>query len=1097
MKKHLFLTIVLLFTSLIGKAQYYDLKISSVTDQFGKPAGATFDIVEDSLGFIWFGTLNGLVRYDGYGFKTFKHEKDNQNSLSNNMIRAMLVDKKGNILIGTQGGGLNVFNPITETFAKYTHNPKNDNSITNNDVWAIEEDRLGNIWVGTWARGLNRLNIQSGEITRYWLGESAEDGVRSILSVDDSTLLVGLQASGLVKLNPKTREFKRFTHNPSVKGSISSNQVYHIYKLNDGRILVSTFGGGINVYDTDNDFFYAIKYEKGNVNSFSSNDIYRVLHTRGGNQWIGYDRAGISTYNYESNTFRHFTKDFSNGKSLSSDMVRCLFEDSNGIIWVGTEVGVDKIVESKNFIVFRYSPSNPNSLNTRVVRTIFQDSKGLIWIGAYDAFMLNYDPVRKEFNKNGKMISAVGIYPTTSIIEDFDNNFWIGTSYGIFVFDRKENLITRILHNPNSNNTITDNTIQIIRKGNNRELWIGTENGLNIFNKNTKQWTNFHHQPNNPNSLSSGKIQPNALIIEESGVVWAGTWAGGLNKYLPDKNIFKRYIHNPNDTSSISNNNVIALHKDDNYLWLGTFGGGLNRLNIETDEIKVYTEIDGLPNNIVFAVHSDEEGYLWLSTDNGLSRFNPETEEFLNFDINDGLPSNQFFWGSSFVSPTGEMFFGGTDGMIKFHPSNIMQSSYTPPLYITDVKEYNQSLSFTKSSAFISRLEFSYKVKSFQIEFTSLDYSVPQKNQFAYRLGEGEWTYNGNRNYINFMNIAPGNYKLSIKATNSDGVWNEEGITIDLEIVPPYWQTWWFRIGVILFVILLVATIYRLRIIQINNQKKELELTVKMRTEELLSSNEELNAINEELYRQREELEDTLEKLKNTQNQLIQSEKLASVGILAAGVAHEINNPLNFIKGGIIALQNYFKENIGGYYNDVANLFEMINTGVSRATGIVTSLNHYSRKDDSKAVETDIHTIIENCLLMLNNQLKHRVTVERDYTSKSISLLCNEGKMHQAILNILSNAEQSIEEEGVITIKTQVKGDSMIISISDNGCGIKPEDLPRITDPFFTTKEAGKGTGLGLSITLNIIEEHKGKLEFQSELGNGTSVIITLPIAST
>jgi signal transduction histidine kinase len=263
--------------------------------------------------------------------------------------------------------------------------------------------------------------------------------------------------------------------------------------------------------------------------------------------------------------------------------------------------------------------------------------------------------------------------------------------------------------------------------------------------------------------------------------------------------------------------------------------------------------------------------------------------------------------------------------------------------------------------------------------------------------------------------------------------------------------------------------------------------------EELAAANEELTAINDELHLQREELQATLNKLKQTQKQLVSSEKMASLGLLAAGVAHEINNPLNFIKGGVLALENYVNDNLKNQNEHFAPLLEIINVGVTRAADIITSLNHYSRKDDSKISEVNICSVIDNCLLMLRNQIKNRITVDKKYPNKPFNILCNEGKMHQALLNILTNSVHAIPDTGNISIDLITQDDFLEVVISDTGCGIPQEHISKLTDPFFTTKEPGKGTGLGLSITQNIIDEHMGTLEFESEIEQGTTVTIKFP----
>jgi signal transduction histidine kinase len=274
----------------------------------------------------------------------------------------------------------------------------------------------------------------------------------------------------------------------------------------------------------------------------------------------------------------------------------------------------------------------------------------------------------------------------------------------------------------------------------------------------------------------------------------------------------------------------------------------------------------------------------------------------------------------------------------------------------------------------------------------------------------------------------------------------------------------------------------------------DLEVLVEERTKNIESANQELTTINQELFNQREELETALDSLQNAQKQLIQSEKMASLGVLSSGVAHEINNPLNFIYGGMLGIENYINENLNDHREKLMPMIEGIREGTSRAADIVKSLSRFSRQDDHYVTQSDIHTIIDNCLMIINNQLKFRIEIHKNYTEEPHLLLCNEGKLHQAILNILINASQAIDEKGTISITTQVKQQKLIISITDTGCGISPENLPKITDPFFTTKDPGKGIGLGLTTVYNTVEEHNGTLKFDSQLGKGTKVTITLPI---
>jgi len=1099
--KILHIFFILFLSATTGYGQYHNFRMQPVKDQLGHTPGATFAIAEDHLGFMWFGTLNGLIRYDGYGFRHYKHDKDDPNSLSNNMIRAMFFDDKGCLWIATQGGGVNRFDPRTEKFTHYRHNPLDTNTLGSDDVWSIVPDKRGNVWVGTWGGGLCVIHMESGAVSRFTPGGVAdflnEDGIRSLCIDKEQNIWVGMHSTGLVKIHLPTQDFTKYTYDPRARGALKSNAIYHISQDHEGRIWLATFGGGMHLYNKDQDAFITFRHLPGHLNTPSSDYNYHMMQSRSGNLWIANEWSGVDVFEPDVHKFTHLENDVCDENSLSSSRIRYLFEDSKGIVWAGNEVGVDKVVRIENFTIYRHDPFDPNSLNMPVVRSIYKDSRGIVWIGSFDTYLAAYDPRKKEYIKSGKIINAVWRDGVTSMIEDDNRNFWVGTSNGIYVFDRFQNRVHRFLYDSKTPTRLSDNTIQIIRKGSNGQIWVGTERGLNMYDPEARTWRNFLHDPQDPRTIASDKIQPNALIIQEDGVVWAGTWSGGLNKYLPEKDEFVRYLNDPANPNTISNNEAIALCQTrDGMLWIGTFGGGLNRFNPADETFSLYTNLDGLPSNIIFAIHDDDNGNLWISTDNGISRFNMKTEEFTNFDKSDGLPGIQFFWGASFQSDDGELFFGSTEGMVSFHPEKITINSTAPDLRLTDVKIQNQSLVFDQSIPFINRFEFDYNTANILFEFTAIDFTNPLKNNFAYRLlgsTDENWIQLGNRNFISFSNIPPGNYILHIIASNKDGVWNEEGLQISLKIKIPYWQTAWFRLLIAMGILLLFIGFYRIRTQKVKQQKQHLENIVNQRTRELEGTNKELQRTNDELYQQGQVLKNTLEELQSAQKQLIINEKMASLGILAAGVAHEINNPLNFIHGGAVALKEVMDIKDKSNGEEVEKLMEIIFNGVKRATKIVSSLNHYSRNDDVSFLVTHIHTVIENSLLMIAGEIKHRIEVKRDFFNTDYQLLCNEGRIHQVLLNVLSNAVHAIENKGSIVIKTYLEEHYFVISIADNGMGISEANLMKITDPFFTTKDPGKGTGLGLSISQKIIEEHKGLLEFHSFEGKGTTVNIKLP----
>ena len=860
-KLYLFLAFVLILST--GSAQHFEMRFTKITDKNGQSPGPTFAIAEDEMGFIWFGTLNGLLRYDGSNFKHYKHNRNNHNSLSNNTIRSLHFDKDGFLWIGTQGGGLNRFDRKTETFISYRHDANDDNTISNDDIWSICEDSDGNLWLGTWGGGVNKFDKNKKMFTRYLNEPNTNNSlsgniVRSILMDSKGAIWIGTEDKGLNKLNPKTGQIKRYTNNPKNKNSISSNNIYGILENNKNQILLCTFGGSLNIYNREKDNFSKFPKKTGLDSSF-----YRISERQDGTYWIAHEE-GIYLANLEEDTFKPFVHDQCNLNSLSTNRTRCIYEDRNGITWIGTENGVDKIIEKNNFLLYKHDIKNNNSLPSNTVRSIFEDKNGLLWIGFLDAALSTYDKKTNSYslykptkeNPNIPDISGV-----SSIMEDKTGNLWFGTwGNGLINFNRETNKTTKYY---STDSQLCDNRIQAIKTGNLNDIWIATENGLNRFDYQSNEWMTFQHNPDDNNSLSGNSTQANALIIEKSGTIWVGTWANGLNKFTPDltgnnKHQCTHYKNKVGVSNCLSNNNVISLHKDKKgILWIGTFGGGLNRFDPVSKVFTNWSEDAGLPNNTIFGILEDENGNLWLSTDDGLSCFNPKDETFKNFKENDGLQGDHFYWGSSFQSPSGEMFFGGTNGMNSFYPEKIKKNQHLPPVVLTKLKQNNSEVIFGKSMPYITDILLAYNKNQFIIEFAGLDYIEPAKNQSAYMLEglDDDWTYNENFNFANYTNIPPGTYIFKVKAANNDGVWNEEGTSIKITVLPPWWQTWWFRSLAVIIVVGSGFSFYLIRMNQMKKRQKVLERKVKERTNDLQEANIILEESREEIYQQNEALE--------------------------------------------------------------------------------------------------------------------------------------------------------------------------------------------------------------------------------------------------
>lgn len=1125
-KQILFIFKLFIFINLTVYSQPNRIVFEHISIEQGLSQSSVYSIYKDSKGFMWFGTAEGLNRYDGNKFVVYNVDLEKSNAVSDSWITCIYEDSYQNLWIGTRNGGLNLFNYHTEEFAAYKTDKQNTNSISNNTINAITEGEKGVLWIAT-NNGLNKLDLRNIKnyvpikqpFTRYEkIGNNnlINSEIISLCYTKRGDIWIGTRGGGFAQLSQKSdgsEFFINYKNQINQLNSTCNNDIFSILQdVSNEEILWIINSTDIEKFNIKTKQF--LHYNKYPEATKLLSDIRFSVNDKKGNLWIGTYEKGLIKFDTKTEKFYRYYHSKFDVSTLSDNNVLSIYEDDEGIIWVGTKgAGVNKQRNNK-FVQYRNSPDDPNSLNGEDVWAVYKDKSGVVWVGTElglnklnrktdEFFLYKYD------EKNPKSLSRGGVY---SILEDKDGDFWIGTvDGGLSMMDRDKGTFKNYVNNPEFENRISYNYVRTIVEDDEGFLWIGTRGGgLNKFDKKKGTFKQFKHIPNNSNSLSHDRI--NAMLLDKNGFLWIGTSSGGLNKFDRKTETFTHYNADNKKPNSLNDQFIMSLCEDnEGNLWVGAYDGGLNLFDRDKETFKHYTMKDGLPNNVIYGILEDKKGNLWLSTNKGLSQFNPGNQKFVNYDISDGLQDNEFNSGSSYKSPDGEMLFGGINGFNIFWPEKIDINPVIPPIVFTELRIINKKIvsgseSPLKTSITTSNeINLSYRDYIFSIEFVALSFISPGKNKYACKL-EGfdkDWITTDHQNRIaTYTNLKGGTYTFRVKASNNDGVWNEAGTSIKINIDPPWWKNRWFYFFVIVFLIVFLVAFYRWRISSLRTRQMLLEKTVKEKTtevvlqkEELQAVNEELTASNEEMYNQREELESTLSTLQSAQNQLIQSEKMAGLGILAAGVAHEINNPLNFIQGGVFILERYFHDNLKDHLDKVAPILDGIIVGVQRTSAIVGSLNHYSRQDVGLREACNIQSIIDNCLVMLQSETKNRIEIEKNYTPLTYSLMGNEGKLHQAMLNILSNACHAIEKKGNISISTSIEADKLNISITDNGCGISKHILNKIMDPFFTTKEPGKGTGLGLSITYNIIMEHNGTIEYKSEPSKGTQALIKLPIS--
>lgn len=802
------------------QGQTNQIKFQPLRGEHGLSQVTVRCILQDHKGFIWFGTQDGLNKFDGYSFTVYRHDEEEASSLSNNSIASLYEDKAGTLWVGTVGGGLNRFDRATETFTRYLNDEANPQSLGSDYITFISEGEAGNLWVGT-DRGLDLLNTQTGEFTHYQNPLAtprglSDIGIRWLLVDETGALLLWTNQAGLQRLEPRAGALTDYLNGADAAQSLKDFPITSLYQDADGILWIGTDGGGLYRFDRSKNELTRYQHDLQSSKSIADNSVQAICQDRAGTLWLG-TNGGLDYFDQQNQTFIHYRHDPARADSLAANSIVSLYADRSGVLWVGTSSGANKLnPNDKHLVTYRNDPDNPNSLSDNSVRSLYQDGAGKLWIGTDSGGLNRYDRETGEvrrYQHNASNPQSLSHNDVTAIREDRAGALWVGTNGGgLNRFDRERETFTRYLHDPTNPHSLSDNTVWVLLEDSAGTLWIGTANGLDKFDPRIQSFTHYRNDPANPQSLSQNNIR--ALWEDGSGGLWVGTRSGGLDKFDRQSETFRHYRHERNNPTSLSSDAVYALYQDETgTLWAGTTEG-LNRLDPERQAFTHITEKDGLANNTVYAILGDREGQLWVSSDKGISRFNPQTRAFRNYDVDDGLQDNEFNGGAAFQSPNGEMFFGGIRGFNSFRPEEMRDSSFQPPVVLTAFSKFDQKVKLGQALDETDELVLSYKDYVFSFEFAALDYTAPQKNQYAYKL-EGfdqDWNYSGTRRVAIYTNLGGGDYVFTVKGTNSDGVWSGREASIRIRITPPFWRRWWFMALASGVVVLAGFLLYRRRI---------------------------------------------------------------------------------------------------------------------------------------------------------------------------------------------------------------------------------------------------------------------------------------------
>ena len=904
--------------SLYAQEVMMDWRFDKLTSQEGLSQNTVTCMLQDNLGFIWIGTQNGLNRYDASSFKTYKVEQQteqNKNSIPDNYITFLLQTEDNFIWIGTQNGGLARLNTSTDNFEVFPYELTNPLSLSAGAVTCMLKDSKNRLWVGTSIGGLNLFNPQTKTFDHYRNDDRnqnslADNQITDILEDNQKRLWIATAEGGLDRFEENENKFVHFR--PSIYGSSSSapssEQIVglEILKKQDSKnnqlstkLWIATRDGGINILDLDTEIFTVLEaneyhveenknYKRGDkttrqtTKSIFAGKIVTTFESFENEIFVGTQENGVLIINSDSpnSPIKRLESNPSLRYSLSNNHITSIFKDNQNSLWIGTLAeGVNKFNPLKNkFAHFREEADKPKSLPDSRIASIIKAKNDHLWIGTASGGIAVLAPENEEesifktYQHRDKDETTIASDKISVVYQDKQKQMWVGTSEGLEIFDdRKQTFEQILIYNEKLINP-KKLSVKEIYQDTKDNYWIGLyqQGLLKLLPSGETQL--FKNETYNDFSLSNNYVR--VIFEDRIGNLWIGT-EDGLNLYdnSPNSEKFVRYMHQIEEPSSISNDEILSITEDDEgNIWIGT-ANGLNKFDVKKGVFTVFTEKDGLPNNVIHAVVCDLQNRIWVSTSQGVAELDPYAKTIRSYDMSDGLQSNEFISGSVFQEKIidevtgkekqGFIYFGGINGFNRFNPDSLSYNTQVPKLVFTQFSLFNKVVSPTEKNSYLkktipytSEIKLPYDANVFSIEFSVLDFITPHKTKYSYYL-EGfdkEW-HSTNRNFVTYTNLASGSYILKVKGSNSDGIWNDAGIEMNIIVTPPFWRTWWFITLAVFLSLAVTVGGYNIRTYQIQEQKRRLEYQVEERTNELAEKTWELESQTKQLESQNSLLE--------------------------------------------------------------------------------------------------------------------------------------------------------------------------------------------------------------------------------------------------
>ena len=1136
MTKSFFIVIFSCFVGFIASAQNSNFIFDHLTVRDGLSHPSVNKIVQDSMGFLWIATQDGLNKFDGFGFKVYKSYDQKTNGLTNNSIKTLFIDKKGILWVGTVAGGLLRYNMQLDVFESYLHDPQNPKTISSNSVYAICEGEEGIIWVGTYGGGLNKFNTFKKEFEHYEnisgdKSSLSNNNIRSLLYDKSGSLWIGTDGSGLDLLQKGKKQFRHYSNNPADEKTISQGSVMTIVQDQYGNIWAGTYGGGLNVLNKN---------------------------------------TGI---------FKHYTTKSKENFRLTNDIVWDLFIDKDSLLWVSTRGGGIVCINIKRNTCSYISSEedNKNSINSNTILSVVRDNKGILWIGTEDKGLNRLNMQKQNFkgiSTNRQINGILNKCKIASFYEEPAVGLWIGTyEKGLYFLNYKTNNLE--MFNTRSNPALSSNTILSLEKDNEGNIWIGTDgNGIDLYNRSKRNIINYSNSLNK-NSLSNNAVH--CIYKDKQGTMWAGTWGGGLNKFNAKEKTFVHYdiseiqqknvvmcifedasqtlwigtwgaglVHFDNKTGKfafyLDNNIILSVlqSKDNNYLYIGTQGNGLVKMQMSTKLLEGITEKNGLSNDAINALAIDQNNDLWLTTNNGLSKISSKDNSIRRYNVDDGLIDDDFTPKTCQMLSDGRIILGTMNGVSCFNPQDLLVNTSTPEIIITNVYAFNSRIDvgsiirgntiLDRDISLTSQIIIPYSLSVISFDFTAIELGNPHKLQFAYML-EGldkDWTYCDSRNRkITYAQLPAGTYILKIKSTNTEGKWCENTRELKIIVKPPFWQTVWFFVLVTAFLFIVIFTYIRYKTIQIAKSKADLETKIKERTLELelrneeivrqagkiMIQNEQITDQNDKLEKQQRELEihkNNLEmmisqrtkELKQALKKADESDNLKTAFL--TNMSNEIRTPMNTIIDYADTL-NHTEIPIEVRKNSISQIKANSNLLLKMIGNIIELSKVQTGQISINKTDCSISEIFESIKPKVKNQLvvdskKVDILFVVDSKMGQHQVYTDTTRLEQILLNLVDNALKHTSSGkivvGCLLSDSRPKHPEIEFYVKDTGSGLEKDQYEAIFNTFTKIESKEKffqGTGLGLSLSKNLVSLLGGRMWVESEEDKGSTIYFTIP----